>query len=128
MKRLIIPAVFCFAIAFCSAQTSDGVVHMKPFRVTAGYFDVHYQYRNDTEKLAEVDVTWVGPAVGKQGLRVGDRLSTIDGRNVIGITRSEFLSLVDIAIPIGGKRVFIFVRKGFFHGKAITVTFTHNPP
>jgi hypothetical protein len=128
MKYLIFPAVLYFAIASCSGETSEGVVHMKPFRVVSGYLDVHYQYRNDTDKMVKVDVTWVCPALGKQGLRVGDRLSTIDGMNVIGMPKAKFLPLFDIGMPIGAKRVFVFVRKGFFQGKAITVTFTHNGP
>jgi C-terminal processing protease CtpA/Prc len=99
---------------------------MRPFRVTAGFCDVYGKFRDNTENLKEVSVTWVSPGIEKQGLRVGDRLSTIDGKSVVGMSKSEFLPLLNVDVPIGEKRVFVFVRKGFFLGKAITLTFTHN--
>lgn len=89
------------------AIAADDVVEMKPVRAVA--YDIYCAARYDlaTEAITEIRVTDVkaGSKAEKLGLRVGDRITAIDGVSVVGRKRAGLVN-ANQAIVLRGSITF----------------------
>ena len=99
-----------FATAFCRADSDAAdVVHLTPYRATAGFFDIACKSDLPSGKMVEAKVTWVAPKIKKLGVRIGDRLTTVDGKPLVDWSRSDFDSYMDAGLSEEKSAVFVFV-------------------
>jgi hypothetical protein len=124
--------VLAFAVLSAgAAETSpaDAVVTMEPVKVNGGYFDFRITFARETNRLKVFQITWVAPKLEKSGLRVGDRITMIDGIKIEGLLLDEVRKLLKPPAP-GAQTVFTGSgKRGLFARKAdVTITLTGNPP
>ena len=107
----------------------DAVVTMQPVKVNGGYFDYRITFDRKTNRLKVFQITWVAPRLEKSGLRVGDRITMIDGIKIEGLLLEEVRNLLKPPAP-GAQTVFTGSgKRGLFARKAeVTITITGNPP
>jgi hypothetical protein len=108
-----------------SVQQSE-VVPMQRFEVKQdrGYFDFKLRYDDETERVQEVNLTWVSPAAYKRSLRVGDGLRSIDGTVLTELPYRELLARMKRDLKPGETRTLVFTRTGLFGRRTITHTTT----
>ena len=108
---------------------ADAVVTMQPVKVNGGYFDYRITFDRQSNRLKVFQITWVAPKLEKSGLRVGDRITMIDGIKIEGLLLDEVRNLLKPPAP-GAQTVFTGSgKRGLFARKAeVTITITGNPP
>ncbi len=79
------------------------VVRMSPVKVTGGYFDCRLTFDHKSNRLKGFEIIWVAPQLAKNGLRVGDLITMIDGTEVEGLLLDEVQRLLTGPAPGGGK-------------------------
>jgi hypothetical protein len=110
-----------------STRETD-VVQMPRFDVkqSKGHFDFDVRYDDDTNRVQEVKLAWVSPAAVKDGLRVGDRLISIDGKPVIEFVLRDALELIKRELKPGESRIIVFTGTRML--RRVTITYTTKGP
>jgi len=105
------------------------VVRMSPIKVTGGYFDYRLTFDHKSNRLKGFEITWVAPQLAKNGLRVGDLITMIDGTEVEGLLLDEVQRLLAGPAP-GVEKIFSgFGKRGLLARKAeVTITLTGDLP
>lgn len=132
VRKVWLLVVLAFAVLPAGAaetQPADAVVTMQPVKVNGGYFDYRITFDRKTNRLEIFQITWVAPKLEKSGLRVGDRITMIDGIKIEGLLLEEIRKLLKVPAP-GAQTVFTGSgKRGLFARKAeVTITITGNPP
>ena len=84
---------------------------MAPIRVWAGALDIDYKVDRLTDRLMSAEVGWVGTDLKASGLRIGDKLISVDGAAISGMLRSDYISSAE-----RNRGVLIFMRpRSLFH-------------
>jgi hypothetical protein len=110
IRLLVISTLFLFATAICRADTDvANVVHLPPQRVPAGFVDLALKFDLTSGKMVEAKVSWVAPKFKKLGVRIGDRLTIVDGKPLVDWSRSDFDSYLDAGLIEGKSAAFTFV-------------------
>ena len=107
---------------------ADAVVTMQPLKVNGGDFDYRITFDRKTNRLKDFQLTWVSPKLEKGGVRVGDRITKINGIKIEELLLDEVRKLM---VPtLGVQNTFTGSgRRGLFARKAeITITITGTPP
>jgi membrane-associated protease RseP (regulator of RpoE activity) len=109
LSRLLLFQAICLA-----AFASEEPVVMSVVRASVSNIYFTIEYVGDTDKVAEMNVTWVAPrsAAEKTGLRKGDRLIAINGIPIRGMKRRDVLNGSG-GIAVRGKEVTFAGRRGF---------------
>ena len=107
---------------------ADAVVTMQPLKVNGGDFDYRITFDRKTNRLKDFQLTWVSPKLEKGGVRVGDRITKINGIKIEELLFDEVRKLMVPALGVqntftGSGRRGLFARK-----VEITITLTGTPP
>jgi len=125
----IISTLILFVTAICRADSDVAeVVRLPSCRATAGFFDIVCKADLSSGKMAEAKVSWVGPKIKKLGIRIGDRLTIVDGKPLVDWTKSDFDSYMDAGLSDERSSVFIFVgSRWLIREHTITLTIKKEP-
>jgi len=78
--------------------------------------------------MAEAKVSWVAPKIKKFGLRIGDRLTIVDGKPVVEWSKSDFDSYMEGGLQDEKSSVFIFAgARWLIKERTITITIKKEP-
>ena len=111
----------CLAMFVCNAEAAD-VIRMEPFYVDGDGVDLQLRHSHDpvTKVLKSVRIAEVGPRIKKSGIRVGDRVDAINGKEVSRMTTADF----DAALPKSDgpdeQKLLFSVSRGVF-GKRLEI-------
>lgn len=105
------------------------VLKLAPVEVKGSRYDFEFdaEYDDVSTKVQGVRVTWVSPATEKVGLRVGDRMVSIDGKRVTDLSLEDFLAVTKRKVGPGESQIIKFTRRRMLV-LPVTVTYTATGP
>jgi len=124
IQLLAISTLFLFATAICRADPAVAdIVHLPTYRANGGFFDIVCKADSSSGKMVEANVTWVAPKIKKLGIRIGDRLTIVDGKLLADWSKSDFDSYMDAGVSAEKSAVFVFVgSRWLIRKRTITLT------
>jgi hypothetical protein len=110
LRWLIVYQAVCLA-----TFAAEDVVELKEVHASLSYIYLYVGCVANTDRIALIRVTWIAPGstAEKAGLRVGDRLTTINGVPVVGRERYEVMTKTG-SVAVRGTEVTFAGRRGLF--------------
>ena len=129
LRKVLLWVALAFGLIPAGAaeiSPADAVVTMQPLKVNGGDFDYRITFDRKTNQLKDFQLTWVSPKLEKGGVRVGDRITKINGIKIEELLLDEVRKLMVLGVQntfTGSGRRGLFARKA-----EITITITGTPP
>lgn len=122
---LLLAVVSFTTIASADQGTDNETVILDPVEVSARRPDIEFTVRYDkrSTKVQRVRVKWVSSGAHMRGLRVGDRMTTIDGKPINDFILEEFLTAVKRELKAGESQTLLFEGRRFLFRRA-TISYT----
>jgi hypothetical protein len=126
---LVLSVVASVTAATSSPSVSNETVKLGRVEVRANRpdFEFDVQYDGASTKVQGVLVTWVSSATHKRGLRIGDRMTTIDGRRIDDLSLQELLAATKRVLGPDESQTLVFTGTRALI-RRVTVTYTTKGP
>jgi len=93
-------------------SSKDHVVVLEPFEVSAGLCSCLLRFDRSTDRLKSARLTWTSPRLIAQGLRTGDFILTIDGRDITSLKVDDFWVAWGLPLKTDSRDLALTIKRG----------------